>query len=137
MDLAVRHQIHRIEFIVFVKCPDDLRQILSGERFTAGKHKHTEIAAEGFGDPLDLVRFHLQLFTRAVVEFVRKKAMGTSHIADARHQNIEKHGRDRFSDQNTRVSLEDLFCCKIHFINLYGPVSGDTFARTPPPYNLR
>ncbi len=62
MDLAVRHQVNRIELVVLVKRPDDLRQVLSRERLAAREDQHAEIAAESFRDLGDLVGLHLQFF---------------------------------------------------------------------------
>ena len=88
VDLAVRHQVNRIELVVLVKRANDLRQVFSRKRLAAGKHKHAEIAAERFRDLGDLIRLHLQLFTRPVVELLGKKAVRAAHIADAGYKNV-------------------------------------------------
>src|SRR5206468_7220519 len=46
MDLAVRHQINRIELVVLIERTHDLGQVLSRKRFTAGENENSEIAAE-------------------------------------------------------------------------------------------
>ena len=117
MDLAVRHQIDRIELVVLVERANDLGQVFSRERLAAREHQNAEIAAERFGDLGDLVSLHLQLFTRPVVQLLGKKAVRAPHIANARNQNIQKNRRDRPSDHDARVSFKNLFCCKIHLFS--------------------
>ena len=54
LDLTVRHQVDRLEFVVLVKRPRDFRQVLTGERLAAGDDQDAEIGAERFADADDI-----------------------------------------------------------------------------------
>jgi hypothetical protein len=82
MNLSVRHYINRIEFVVSIKRVANFRQILARERFAARENQNTEIAAERFRYFFDFFGFHLQLFTRTVIEFVREETVRAAHIAN-------------------------------------------------------
>src|SRR5690606_20394031 len=115
MDLPVGHKIDRIELVVLIESSYDLRQILSSERFAAGEHKNTEVAAQRFRDAGDLMGLHLELLSRSVVQFVCEEAMRAPHIANTRYQNVKENGRHLPSDDHARIPLKYLFCRKIHY----------------------
>src|SRR5688500_4116758 len=119
MDLAVRHQINRVKLVVLVERTDDLGQVLSCERLAAGEHEHAEVSAKGLRNTGDLVRLHLQFLTRPVVQLLCKKAVGTSHVADACHQYVKEYRRDRAADNYAGVAFEYLFCSKIHIYKAF------------------
>jgi hypothetical protein len=41
-----------------------------------------QIAAQSFRDALDLVRLHLELLARPIVEFVSEEAVRAAHVAN-------------------------------------------------------
>ena len=117
MNLSVRHQINRIEFVVFVETANDFGQIFARERFAACENQNSQITAQSFGNFRNFVGFHLQFLARTVIKFFGKKTMRAAHIADTRYQNVQKNRRNRSADQNARVSFKNLFCCKIHLFS--------------------
>ena len=82
LNLAIRHHIDRLQLVVPVERANDFRQILARKRLATGQNQNAEIAAQSLGDTLDLLRFHLQLLTRPVVQLVSEEAMRTAHVAD-------------------------------------------------------
>ena len=60
----------------------DFRQVFARERLAPGKNQNTQIAAERLRDFFDLVRLHLQLLARTIVELVREEAVRAAHVAD-------------------------------------------------------
>src|SRR4030095_1125777 len=92
LNLSVRHDVDRFEFVVLIKRSSDARQVLPGEGFTSGQNQHSEISTQGLRNTLDLMCLHLQLFTRAIVQLVREEAMRAAHVANGRHQYIQQYG---------------------------------------------
>ena len=59
LNLSIRHQVNRFEFVVTIERTYDFRQIFAREGIAPGKDEHAEVPAESFGDTVDLVRLHL------------------------------------------------------------------------------
>ena len=91
LNLSVRHDVNRLELVVLVKALRYFRQILARERLAAGKNQDAQIAAQRLRDLFNLVSLHLQLLARTVVQFFCEEAVGTPHVADRCHQNVQQN----------------------------------------------
>jgi hypothetical protein len=90
---------------VLVEGADDLGQVLARERLAPGEDEHAEVSAQSLRDAVNLVRLHLQLLARPVVQLVRKEAVCATHVAHARHEDVQQHRRERLPDGQLRVTL--------------------------------
>src|SRR5262249_53759315 len=102
------------ELIIFVEPACDFRKILAREWLSTGDDQHSEVRTQCFADSHDVVRRHLQLLSRLVIEFIGEEAMDAAHVADGSDQNIEQDRRKWAPSRHPGVAFENLFVVEIH-----------------------